>query len=330
MSTEVGAGRTPSTSTESLDQARDLDVRPVTGDRIFRGLSTGAALIALVLVVAALVSLTIEALPALRAAGFWSFFTKSIWNPAVGDFGVFGLLVGTIIIGLIAMTVALPLGVGMALFINEYAPPRVSRWLTGAVDLLAATPSIILGFWGRDAFQGRLMPVARWLSDHLVAVPIFRLSDKESPVLLRSSFIAGVIVGLMVVPILTSVARDVMAQTPREQCEGALALGGTRWGMIRTVVLPFGRSGIVGGALLGFGRALGETIAVAMVIQLVFEANFHVLEAGAGSVAAAIAIRFGEATPLERSGLAGAGLALLLLTIAVNMAARRVVSQARS
>ena len=128
-------------------------------------------------------------------------------------------------------------------------------------------------------------------------------------------------------PIVTSVSRDVMAQVPREQCEGALALGGTRWGMIREVILPFGRNGILGASLLGFGRALGETIAVALIISPVFDANTHILERGAGSIAALIAVRFGEAGQLERSGLIAAGLALFLLTLVVSLVARRIVAR---
>ncbi len=131
----------------------------------------------------------------------------------------------------------------------------------------------------------------------------------------------------MIMPIITSVSRDVMAQVPREQCEGALALGGTRWGMIREVILPFGRSGIVGASLLGFGRALGETIAVALIISLVFQANTHVLEQGAGAIAPLIAIHFGESGSLERSALIAAGLALFLLTFVVNLIARRIVAR---
>ncbi len=145
--------------------------------------------------------------------------------------------------------------------------------------------------------------------------------------LVQSGFDAGVVVALMTLPIITSVSRDVMAQVPRDQCEGALALGGTRWGMIRDVILPFGRSGIVGAALLGFGRALGETIAVALIIAIVFKANFQIFSRGAGSIAALIATKFGEAGSLERSGLVAAGLALFLLTLGVNAAARRIVNR---
>jgi phosphate transport system permease protein len=160
-------------------------------------------------------------------------------------------------------------------------------------------------------------------------IPFFRLST-PSAALTGSSFVAGTVVAIMILPIITSVSRDVMAQVPREQCEGALALGSTRWGMIRSVILPFGRSGIVGATLLGFGRALGETIAIALLIAFVFKSNSHIFEQGAGSIAALIATKFGEATDLERSGLIAAGLALFLLTLAVNFLAQGIVNKSRS
>ena len=171
-----------------------------------------------------------------------------------------GLLVGTIIIAIIAMVISVPLAIGMAIFINEYAPAAVKRALTSVVDLLAALPSLLFGIWGFFALQDRLVPAAQWISTHLSVIPFFKVPANTA--LVQSGFDAGVVVALMTLPIITSVSRDVMAQVPRDQCEGALALGGTRWGMIRDVILPFGRSGIVGAALLGFGRALGETIAV--------------------------------------------------------------------
>jgi phosphate transport system permease protein len=273
-----------------------------------------------------LVFLINGARPALARAGIWRFFSTSMWQPEIGRFGVFGLLLGTIVIATIALIIAVPMALAMALFINEYAPQRIRRPMTSVIDLLAALPSLLFGIWGLFALQDRLVPVAHWLSTHLAVLPFFRLS-KPGVSMVESSFVAGVVVGIMIMPIIISVSRDVMAQVPREQCEGALALGGTRWGMIRDVVLPFGRSGIVGATLLGFGRALGETIAVALIIVLSFRANFHVLQSGAGSIAALIATRFGEASNLERSGLIAAGLALFLLTLAVNMLARRIVSR---
>ncbi len=308
----------------------DIPVRPMTqrttGDRIFRVIATAATSVSLGIVAITFIFLVNGSRPALESAGIWDFFTTSVWNPTVGKFGVLGLLEGTMIIALIAMVIALPLALGMALFINEYAPARLRKVLTSVIDLLAALPSLLFGIWGFAALQNQLVPIAGFLSDHLSVLPFFKLSEPDAN-LAQSGFIAGVVVGMMITPIITSVSRDVMAQVPREQCEGALALGGTRWGMIREVILPYGRNGIVGAALLGFGRALGETIAVALVISLVFEANTHVLERGAGSIAALIAVRFGEAGSLERSALIAAGLALFLLTLVVSLIARRIVAR---
>jgi phosphate transport system permease protein len=311
------------------DPGADVAFRPRTrpnpGDRVFRIFATAATSISLIIVGLTLIFLVKGAWPALSKTGILNFFTTNLWNPQVGKFGVLGLLLGTIIIATISMAVAVPLALGMALFINEYAPYRLSRILTSVIDLLAALPSLLFGAWGFFALQDRLVPAARYLSDHFSSLPIFKVGTDAT--LVQSSFVAGLVVALMILPIITSVSRDVMAQVPREQCEGALALGGTRWGMIRDVILPFGRSGIVGAALLGFGRALGETIAVALIISISFKANFQVLKRGAGSIAALIATKFGESGSLERSGLIAAGLALFLLTLGVNLAARRIVGR---
>jgi phosphate transport system permease protein len=313
---------------EGPDQPTRPRSRASTGDRIFRGSAVAAASVSLVIVGLTLIFLVKESQPALSSTGLGSFLTTNVWNPSVGKFGVLGLLIGTVIIATIAMIVAIPLAVAMALFINEYAPSRVRQLLTSVIDLLAALPSLLFGMWGFFAFQSVQVPGAQWLADHLSALPIFSLTQNPAT-LAQSSFVAGIVVAIMILPIITSVSRDVMAQVPREQCEGALALGGTRWGMIREVILPFGRSGIVGAALLGFGRALGETIAVALIISIVFKANFHILERGAGSIAALIATRFGEASALERSGLVAAGLALFMLTFAVNFFARWIVRRTK-
>jgi phosphate transport system permease protein len=309
------------------DPSSDVPMRPARlrtrGDRTFIGIATAATSVSFVIILLALVFLIDKARPAFAKSGIVNFFTTSVWNPFAGKFGVLGLLEGTMVIALIALVVGVPMGVSMALFINEYAPAALRRPLTSVIDLLAALPSILFGMWGLSALSGRLSPIAKFLGDHLSVLPFLRTGT--DPQLVRSSFIAGVVVGIMIVPIIASVSRDVMAQAPREQCEGALALGGTRWGMIREVILPFGRSGIVGASLLGFGRALGETIAVALLISPMVNLNGHVLTSGAGSIAAHIAIYFGEAGPLERSGLVAAGLALFLLTLVVNLVARMVV-----
>jgi phosphate transport system permease protein len=307
----------------------DVPVRPVdhptAPDRAFRGLATVAASVSLFIVVATLIFLIKEARPAFEAAGIVDFFTKSVWNPTAGRFGVLGLLEGTLVIAAAAMAFAIPLGVAMALFINEYAPSRIRPALTSLIDLLAALPSIIFGMWGLFALKDHLVPISRFLADHFSVIPFLKVDDGET--LVGSSFIAGVVLALMTLPIITSVTRDVMAQVPREQCEGALALGGTRWGMIREVVLPFARPGIVGASMLGFGRALGETIAVALIIAPTVALNGHILEGGGSSIAAHIATHFGEAAGLERSALVAAGLALFLLTFVVNFFARMIVGR---
>jgi phosphate transport system permease protein len=308
----------------------DVPYRPATrrttGDRAFRALATFATSFSLAIVALTFIFLLNEARPALESTGVWTFFTTSVWNPTVGNFGVLGLLEGTLIISVIAMLVGLPLAVAMALFINEYAPARIRRLLTSVIDLLAALPSLLFGMWGFHALQSQLVPLSKFLTAHFSALPFFELSRPDAN-LTQSSFVAGVVVGIMILPIITSVSRDVMAQVPREQCEGALALGGTRWGMIREVILPFGRNGIAGAALLGFGRAIGETIAVALIISLVFDANTHILERGAGSISALIAVKFGEAGSLERSALIATGLALFMMTLVVSLVARRIVNR---
>lgn len=319
--------------TDLVDPAMVDDDRPFrpgtspTGpDRLFRGLTTSAALASLVIVVATLVFLIKGSGPALHSSGIVDFFTKSYWRPAAGKFGALGLIEGTMIVAVLAVLVAAPLGIAMAIFINEYAPPAIRTVITSVVDLLAALPSILFGLWGLFAFQSKLGPISQWIGDHVSVFPFFRLPPNGA-VLAGSSFVAGMVLSIMILPIITSVSRDVMAQVPREQCEGALALGGTRWGMIRSVILPFGRNGIIGAILLGFGRALGETIALALIIVLIFQVNTKLLIQGASAIAPAIAVKFGEAGPLERSGLVAIGLALFLVTLIVNLVARAVVSR---
>jgi phosphate transport system permease protein len=315
----------------AVQDVDDVPQRPVAhltrADRGFHALATAAASVCLLIVSTTLIFMVVKSRPAFQHAGYFGFFTKSVWNPSVGKFGVAGLLWGTIIIAVISMTIAVPLGVGMALFINEYAPNRIRRVLTTTIDLLAALPSLLFGIWGLKALESHIKSVSYFIASHLSVVPFLRAQHSQA--LVGSSFLAGLVVAIMITPIITSVSRDVMAQVPREQCEGALALGGTRWGMIREVILPFARGGIVGAALLGFGRALGETIAVALLINPQVTVNTHVLTSGASSVAAHIAIHFGEANSLERSGLIAAGLALFLLTFAVNLGARAIVGRSK-
>jgi phosphate transport system permease protein len=322
-------------STLAVANVADIDDVPMTpaghhtpADRAFRGLSTAAACVSLAIIGGTLIFLVDRARPAFKTSGIWDFFTTSVWNPAAGRFGVLGLLEGTLIIASIAMVIAVPMAVGMALFINEYAPTRIRRILTTMVDLLAALPSLLFGIWVLKSLQRHLAPVATFLNHHLSVLPFMHV--KPGSALTGSSFIAGVVVALMILPIVTSVSRDVMAQVPREQCEGALALGGTRWGMIRSVVLPCGRGAVIGGTMLGLGRALGETIAVVMIISPRFVIQPHILENGTSSVSSLIALRYGEASPFGISALMAAGVALFVMTLVVNFAAASVVARSRS
>lgn len=305
-------------------QPRNIARTVTTGDRVFRTVCACAAAVSLLIIGGTALFLGIKSVPALQETGVKDFFTTSIWNPSIGKFGVLGTLLNTVIIAVVALVIAVPLALGLALFINEYAPTRIRRFLTSAVDLLAALPSLIFGMWGLFALQSTLVGVAVWLNDHLDALPFFRLSEPGAG-MMQSMFIVGSVVALMIVPIITSVSRDVMAQCPRSQCEAALALGGSRWGMIRDVLLPFGKAGITGAVLLGFGRALGETIAVAILISFVIDVNPHILESGGGSIASLIAIKFPEAQNLEISALIAAGLALFAMTLVVNLGARAIV-----
>jgi phosphate transport system permease protein len=310
------------------DSPRTVVVRRTPGDRLYRGISLGAGSLTLVLLVLIGAFLLIRAFPALRIAKL-SFLTQTQWLPDVPHpkFGIAAIMYWTGVIAVIALVMAVPVALAASLYITEYAPRRLRRLLTSMVDLLAAVPSLIYGLWGFFYLQPRLVGISRWLSDHFGFIPFFKTSR---PTFTSSAFIAGVVVALMIVPICTAVMREVFTQAPPSEKEGALALGATRWGMIRTVVLPFGRGGIIGGSMLGLGRALGETIAVAIIISPIFTISPHVLESGANSVASLIALRFGEAKANGLAALMAAGLALFIVTLIVNTIASVIVSRSRS
>jgi phosphate transport system permease protein len=240
-------------------------------------------------------------------------------------------------IALVAISVATPISLGTALFISEVATGPVKRALISVVDLMAAVPSVVYGLWGFLFLQGHALGVARFISTWFGWIPIFKVAgaDPTNPlanntVYASSAFIAGIVVGLMVAPIQCSVMRDVFSQAPAGEREGALALGSTRLGVIRTVVLPFGRGGIIGGTMLALGRALGETVAVYLIISLEYKVKFHVLEKGSISVSSLIATRYSDSSSLGLSALFAAGLALFVLTLIVNFTASTVVARSRS
>jgi phosphate transport system permease protein len=306
------------------------------GDRIFRVGTSISGAVVLAIMVAVGLFLTVQGFQALQATGI-DFITTSEWQPDRNHFGVASVLLGTVLIAFVAVSVAMPLALGTALFITEVAPPRLRSTLVALVDLMAAVPSVVYGLWGFFFFQGMVAGLSRWISTWFGWIPFFDVQgvDPHSPlatesVYTSSAFIAGLVVALMVVPIQCAVMREVFSQVPPGEREGAFALGATRWGMIRIVSLPFGRGGIIGGTMLGLGRALGETIAVYLIISPTFDLKVRILESGTNSVSSLIALRYTEASGLGLSALMAAGLVLFAMTLAVNFTASIFVARSRS
>jgi phosphate transport system permease protein len=298
------------------------------GDRVFAGLSVGSGVFVVVVIAAVGIFLLARALPSLSAdtAGF---LTSRVWNPG-GDppqFGVADLLWVTLASSVIAMVVSVPISVGVALFLTQYAPARLARPAAAAVDLLAAVPSIVYGLWGAYIVLEYLNTIQTGISAALGWIPLFS-GDALIP---NSIFAGSVILSIMILPIITALSREVFAQTPATHKEAALALGATRWEVIRTAVLPFGRPGVISAAMLGLGRALGETIAVLFVINVV-RANFSwSIFTGGETFASRIARDAGEFDTPEKTGAyIAAGLVLFVLTFAVNAVARIVIERRKA
>jgi phosphate transport system permease protein len=296
----------------------------------------GAGIVVLTIMATVGLFLLARGWEAFSAAGL-DFFTTQAWEPESLNFGIAAVLVGTVLIAAVALVVAFPLALGMALYISEYAPRRVKRALTSMIDLMAAVPSVVNELFGSTFLQWQGVDIPRFLSVQFGWIPFMRVdgADVDNPLAIASvyatsTFWCGLIVGFMVMPFICSVMRESFTQAPQGEREGAYALGSTRWGMIRSVVLPFGQSGMIGGTMLGLGRALGETIAVALIISPVFHIQTHILEKGANSVSALIAQRWGSASPFGLSALMAAGLVLFAMTLMVNFAASAVIARSRS
>jgi phosphate transport system permease protein len=319
------------TDTATTPERRQLTTNYTLVDRVFRGSMTAGALFSLVVLALIAAFLLYRGFEIFSDFGF-SFITGEIWN--IGDpmdtstavLGIGAMLVGSVLTAFIAILFAVPFAIAAALFIEYYAPKSVRTALTALLDLVAAIPSVIFGIWGYAVLlpivEDWSVPLERWLD----FIPIF---DVPSGIFGRSPFLAGLLLSLMITPIVTSVAREVYGQAPRDLVDASYALGGTKWGAIRNVVLPFGRSGLVGGAMLGLGRALGETVAVYLTLNLVFDINFRILGSAGGNVASLIATKFGEATPYELKALMAAGLVLFLVTLLVNFLATVIVNRSR-
>ncbi len=317
-------------------QPRRIRSRSGRGDQVFNWITRLSGAVVLVMVGAIGVFLAIEATPALRKAG-WAFLTTQAWQPDNNHFGIAGVLTDTVLIAIIAVAVATPIALCTALFITEICPERIKRPFVTLVDLMAAVPSVVYAIFGLFFFQGVLITVARFLATWFYWIPLFHIPgvDLSNPntggtTFSASTFVVGMIVGIMIIPIQTSIMRESFRLAPLGEREGAYALGSTRWGMIRSVVLPFGRGGIVGATMLGLGRALGETIVVYLIISPVANINWHVLTSGGNSISALIALNNGEASPFARSALMAAGLALFGSTLVINFAAAAIVNRSRS
>lgn len=318
----------------------DLDISPVHRevaphytlvDRVFRRFVTAAALFSLALLALIFTFLLQRGFVIFRDFGF-SFITTSKWemidpaDTATAVFGIGAMLVGSVITAAIAVLIAVPFAVATALFIEFYSPRLLRNPLTALLDLVAAIPSVIYGIWGYVVLLPLVTGWSATLNKYLDWIPIFSV---RTPIFGRSPLMAGMLLAIMILPIITSVAREVYAQAPRDLIDATYALGATKWGGIKAVVLPFGRSGLVGGTMLGLGRALGETIAVYLTLNLVYEVNFKILASAGGNVASMIATKFGEASPYELKGLMAAGLVLFLVTLAVNAVASFIVNRSR-
>nr|WP_307793935.1 phosphate ABC transporter permease subunit PstC [Actinotalea soli] len=294
--------------------------------RLFSATATGAGALILVTLAAVAVFLVVRAWPAMTTPAE-ELADAISWIPEGSTLlGYVGPLVfGTLLAAVLALALAVPVATGIALFISHYAPRRLASPLGYVVDLLAAIPSVIYGLWGGLWLAPRLLPAWQWLADNLGFIPLFREPASTPP---RVIMTVGVVLAVMILPIITAVAREVFLQTPRLHEEAALALGATRWEMVRMAVIPFGRSGLISAAMLGLGRALGETMAVFMILSPGFTYSFELLQAGQHqTIAANIANQFAEANPLGVSALIATGLALFVITLAVNTAARWVVAR---
>ncbi|MEU7896263.1 phosphate ABC transporter permease subunit PstC [Nonomuraea sp. NPDC049152] len=298
--------------------------RRTHGEGPFRYASTGAGIVLLGIMAAIAVFLISEAIPALQA-NKGDFFTDLIWEPNGSQvFGIAALAFGTVLSSALALVIATPIAVGVALFISHYAPRRLAGPLGYLVDLLAAVPSVIYGLWGLVFLVPLLKTPSEWLNANLGWFPLFA---GEGVIGGKTMLAGGIVLAIMILPIIAAISREVFLQAPKMHEEAALALGATRWEMIKMAVLPFGRPGVISAAMLGLGRAMGETIAVALIFPATFDISFQILTPHANSIAANIANGFGEATPIGRGALIASGLVLFVITLLVNMGARLVIAR---
>ena len=298
--------------------------RPAIADRTFRVLTLLSGLVVLVILALIAVSSTGKALPALRHEGL-HFVTSRVWDPANGKFGALAFIYGTVVTSLIGIVIAVPVSIGIALVMTEVAPLWMRKPIIYLIDLLAAVPSVVYGLWGILVVAPILDRQYRHVASLSAHVPVLgRLFGGTHSG--KSLFTAGLILALMITPIITSLSREVFATVPRAQKEAALALGATRWEMIRGSVLTYGRSGVTGAVMLGLGRAMGETIAVALLIGSNAAITSHLFQPG-DAMASVIANQFNEATGTYQSAVIALGVLLFAITILINLAARTILNR---
>ena len=308
---------------------RVITTEPRFTDKVFRAVVTTGGMISLILLGLIGFFLIYNGFEAIRNAGL-AFLTGFEWVDAIPEenqlasYGIGAMLYGTIVVGIIAMFFGVPIAVGTALFLSYYAPEWFKKPMVIVVDVMAAIPSIVYGLWGFFVLMPHAEYWAKLIHKYLGFIPIF---DMPAPVFTRSPFIAGLVLAIMITPIITAISREVFAQTPPERIQAAYALGATKWAMIKAVVFPYGRGGVVGGAMLGLGRALGETVAVYTVLNLVYDIRIEILLSAGGNVASMIVNKFGEADFVELQALMAAGFVLFLVTLIVNFIANFIINK---
>ena len=316
-------------TTTLIPSPREISTEPRRSDKVFRGVVTTGGLSSLFILGLIAIFLAYRGFEVFREEGL-GFITQADWSVTIDEsgsivesnFGISAMLVGTILCALIAVVIAVPISVLSALFLNFYAPQWLKKILVAIIDMMAAFPSILFGVWGFLVLMPSVEYWARLINKYLGWIPLFEVNPFFFT---RSPFVAGVVLAIMIIPIITSVSREIFAQAPLDRIQAAFALGATRWAMIKAVVIPHGRSGVVGGAMLGLGRAMGETVAVFTVLNIVFQMNWHILLGAGGNVASLIILKFSEAGEYEIKALMAAGLVLFLLTLAVNAIADVIV-----
>jgi phosphate ABC transporter permease protein PstC len=292
-------------------------------DRALKYGLTALAAAILALIVYFFIRLVGEAAPAFEKEGMLGFTFGNDWNVNANHFGALPLVVGTLITSVLALAIGVPVAVATAMYITELCPRRIRAPVTVLTELLAAVPSVVYGLWGIFFLAPKLQPAEQWVADRLSGVPFVGGGIVTIP----NYFITGLVLAIMILPIVSSISREVMSTVPSDHKEAALGLGATRWEMIRLAVLPYCRGGITGAAMLGLGRAIGETIAVTILIGDAPQLSEHLFGQGY-SLAAVIANEFGEAQELHRNALFAAGLVLFVLTLLVNVIARLLVVRA--